>query len=562
MAPPFEEQQQTVVTAASSADAASSTIDKIKSMQKAFGSANPTSSTSKSTSAMTSILTHLSKDIHAIKKHGNPLFSDVQALADRTWKATITVEAYIEKLNREKEMLNQQIDNIWSDFDVLIRPLWRIDDSIVPIYDTLASLRLQLENLQAMQKFSKAPDSEESADAAQGSFSAEEREADLHSIQERLHKIENEHVIDGKFVGKGWKAGDRVPGGQALVANLLARCYKLVRQLQESEPAVSPRLYPLENRLLNIVSTLEAFKQALISGALIDPIELRILQEHVRDIDAKRVDGKFVDEEGTNEIPEGQAILTGLLEEAYDLIHDCLLEIDQQRGPDPIDEVDALLERVAEVRQIVSGYLVRNPEKREAAEKKEDEVVKEDPEAMKKATGGLLGSSSAALSALRETLGEGYSYVRNTAGKLEEGIATTVSKNTSRLVSAVRSGLSSMSHLLGSVDPVDPSLANVHARLIRLQKTLLRLRNDRDAEETSRFAMAGMGGDSGHLDLAADPARRIEIRTHVAELDEIDSLRDEETGDFVNEEGVAPQGQQVLKSLYEECYLIAYDLIR
>ncbi|KAJ3097867.1 hypothetical protein HDU97_004487 [Phlyctochytrium planicorne] len=531
--------------------------------EKDFVALIPKEGPIKTTLGMSTLLTSLSKDIHAIKKHGNPLFADVQSLADRTWKATISVEAYIEKLTREKEMLNQQIDNIWNDFDVLIRPLWRIDDSIVPVYDALATLRLQLESLQVIQKISKSEESEESVDAAQGSFSAEERETDLHVIQERLHRIENDHVVDGKFVPKGWKAGDRVPGGQALVANLLARNYKLVRQLQEFEPAVSPRLYPLENRLLNIVSTLTAFKQALVAGALIDPIELRIIQEHVRDIDSKRIDGKFIDETDGNTIPEGQAILTGLLEEAYDLIHDCLLEIDAQRGADPVEEVDALLDRVAEVREIVAGYMSRSQQRKLEADTKKDtdekkEDAKTEEELHKANAGSLLGSSSAALSALRDTLGEGYSYIRNTAGKLEEGIATTVSKNTSRLVSAARSGLSSISHLLGSVDPVDPSLTNIHNRLLSLKTALLTLRNKRDAEEAIRFA-GGMGDSS--INQHVDNGRRIEIRTHVAELDEIDALRDEETGDFVNSEGYAPKGQGVLKSLYEECYLIAYDLI-
>ncbi|KAI8837106.1 hypothetical protein BC829DRAFT_405325 [Chytridium lagenaria] len=444
---------------------------------------------------MSHLLSNLSKDIHAIKKQRQP-------------SATITIEAYIEKLNKEKEMLNQHIDNIWSDFDVLIRPLWRIDDSI-------------------------STNSEESIDPAQGSFSAEEREADLHLSRNAFTSLK---------MNIGWKAGDRVPGGQALVANLLARCYKLVRQLQESEPSVAPRLYPLENRLLNIVSTLTAFKQALLSGAHIDPIELRLLQDHVRDIDSKRVDGKFIDEtDGSTQIPEGQAILTGLLEEAYDLIHDCLLEMEGQSGSET-DEIDALLDRVSEVRQIVSGFISRSqitPDKRDEPQ---------DEDTTKKTSLSLLGSSSAALSALRDTLGEGYTYVRNTAGKLESGIATTVTKNTSRLVSAVRSGLSSMTGLLGTLDPVDPTLASTHARLLRLRDALLALRKDRDEEDAKRYAVAAGTG--------------VVIRTHVAQLDEIDSLRDEETGDFVNEQGVAPQGQQVLKSLYEECYLIAYDLIR
>ncbi|KAJ3104922.1 hypothetical protein HDU96_008767 [Phlyctochytrium bullatum] len=549
MAPPFEG-TASIVSAVDTSSVSSADLKKA-------AAGHP-----KSTSAMAALLSGLSKDIHAIKKHGNPLFSDVQSLADRTWKATITVEAYIEKLNKEKEMLNQAIDTIWSDFDVLIRPLWRIDDSIVPVYDQLATLRLQLENLQVIQKMAKTPYSEEQQDPAQGSFSAEERETDLHTIQERLHAIENDHVVDGKFVPKGWKAGDRVPGGQALVANLLARCYKLVRHLQESEPTVSPRLYPLENRLLNIVSTLTAFKQALIAGALIDPIELRLLQEHVREIDSKRKDGKFIDE-GSDDIPEGQAILTGLLEEAYDLIHDCLLEIDSQRGSDPVDDIDALLERVAEVRSIVSGYVTRKPEEAEAhsVAKAAEPTSEPRPTSM-----SLLGSSSAALSALRDTLGEGYTYVRGTAGKLEEGIASTVSRSTSRLVSAVRSGLSGISTLLGSVDPVDPTLENVHQRLVNLKASLLKLRNEKNEATAKGFAAsaagAAVGVGGGRLESSSDPMTRVSIRTHVAELDQIDALRDEDTGDFLNEEGVAARGQQVLKSLYEECYLICYDLIR
>jgi hypothetical protein len=37
-----------------------------------------------------------------------------------------------------------------------------------------------------------------------------------------------DHCINGKFVPLGWKATDPVPAGQAVLATLVARCYRMI----------------------------------------------------------------------------------------------------------------------------------------------------------------------------------------------------------------------------------------------------------------------------------------------------------------------------------------------
>ncbi|KAJ3195812.1 hypothetical protein HK101_010984 [Irineochytrium annulatum] len=584
----------TAVTFAQALDDNPAATFSMRRVQRDLASAARSSPTRSSTPAVANLLTTVAHDIAALKRHGNPMFSDVQVLAERTWRATVTAEAQIERLTRERESLNRQVDELWAGFDVLIRPLWRIDDALVPVYERLADTRMALEQLKAWQDAARHPVAGAVGDKAgesqqiegegilrerepsMASLAAEDRENKLLNLQTELHAIENERVVDGKFVPEAWKVGMPVPGGQAVLANLLARCYKLVRQLQEHEPGVAPHLYPIESRLLNIISTLTAFKYALLAGSTIDPIELRLLQEHVDKIDSARVDGKFLDEDGRGIIPEGQAILTGLLEEAYELIHECLIEVDARQGEEPVDEVEVLLERMRSVKDIVTDYVKRTGaagaggamEKAKEATAQEgsldaagNEKAVTDKPATKtvpdehQSTVTELGSS--ALSALRDTLGEGFSYIKATAGKLEDGVASTVTSAQSRLASLTRSGLAGMSRLLGGVDPVDPSLAKTHERLLQLKGELMRIRNERDGNEAARLAeeTEENKGGFGHV------GRRMAVGAQLSALDEMDEQRDED-GNFLNDEGGVPRGQNVLKSLYEECYLLSYDLLR
>ncbi|KAJ1562915.1 hypothetical protein HK405_005962 [Cladochytrium tenue] len=600
------------------------------------------------------LILSLNKDITALKRHGNPSFADIQALAERTWRANLAYEAQVARLEREKQSLGRLIDATWAQFDTLIRPLWRIDDELVPAYDALTGLLAQLEDLATRQHSAAADTVLAAVPAEDVAFEARDRDQELWRIQDALHEVEDRHVVGGKFYGVAEAArlratagaaaasSARVPGGQALVANLLARCYRLVRKVQEAEPAVHPGLYALQLKLEDVVSALRALRVGLDAGMLVDPVELRMLQEQVDKIDRARVDGRFVlaTADGQDQsIPEGQAVLSELLNDAYDLIHECLVEVDAQAGDGNAASEEqgstiaaglaAVTERVASVRDALLGLSFATGDRRAghvavaaasstataagddtAAEAEKDAAAA--TTAARREAGGVTGLAGAgpALHGLADALSSGFSALRAT-------VATTAARldaPRARLALALRSGLSALGSVVTGSDGStganaarfdDPALAAVRARLLALRDALLASRNRRNMELTEswareseadaqrRTATAGTDEADGFVDVAAaepddddEPAMRwrrewarargsggaagtagaagrLDVRTQLAELDDIDGLRDD-WGNFVGEDGEAAGSeadQAALRALLEECYCLAYELL-
>jgi hypothetical protein len=194
------------------------------------------------------------------------------------------------------------MDITWDHFDMLIRPLWRISDELVPIYNALTSIHEQLQNLAKLQQHSRQPPKIQAT--AQDQSSSQEQapiedlseqmiiqERELWNLQDALHKasvpfisyithstlfkfqVETNHIFDGKFYGISGATALRktqeshpgaalplevtaahpVPSGQAIVSNLLSKCYRIIHNIQEHEVSVHPSLYSLQIRLEDAV---------------------------------------------------------------------------------------------------------------------------------------------------------------------------------------------------------------------------------------------------------------------------------------------------------------------
>ncbi|KAJ3088918.1 hypothetical protein HK102_007638 [Quaeritorhiza haematococci] len=463
-------------------------------------------------------LTQLQRDLGGLRKHGSPRMDEIAQLAERTWKANVMYENHMERVKREKAQLYHIIDSIWLQFDELILPLWRVDDSLVPIYEELAAIRRELEQILS------TPFDDKRADT-------------IRHLQSRLHNIENQYVIDGKFVPDGWsKMGGKIPSGQAIVASLLTRCYRLVRLAVESESIVDPTLIPIQNRLENIILHLSTIKESLDEGANVDPLELRFVQEHLDAIDRGAVEGKFLDADGN--IPEGQATIHEQLEEAYDLVHECLVEMEARKdSEDASSVIGVLTERATEVRDTALGYLGS-------------------------AAKGVTDYSASAIYGLRDTLAEGTTVVRRALGDP----VGTARGATTQLASATRSAFGYLGRILEEIEPVDPSLMDVALHLGRIRRALKRLRNDRNAEQVRLSGGSPLPANANLEMLAAE----IEDRQHrkdrfhqklvelQKQLDEIDAKRSD--GKFLNAAGEAARGQALLHNLLEECYCLVYYL--
>lgn len=87
----------------------------------------------------------------------------------------------------------------------------------------------------------------------------------------------------------------------------------MLKSLLASLSVLSVELVPIHQRLITIRRQLAAMAARKPTTA-----ELTSVQEELRKIDSKRIDGKFLGPGGSS-VPEGQAILTGLLEENFEI---------------------------------------------------------------------------------------------------------------------------------------------------------------------------------------------------------------------------------------------------
>ncbi|KAJ1552811.1 hypothetical protein HK096_010340 [Nowakowskiella sp. JEL0078] len=422
------------------------------------------------------------------------------------------------------EQLGRLVESIWQQFDGVIIPLWRVEDSLVAIYEELASLRKQLESLQTLEN-----------------VNSDERSAFLCQIQDRLHEIENENLIDGKFIPPNYRKdrhNTKIPSGQAIVMTLLQKCYRLVRVIQETETSVvSPSLYPLESKLDKIIFDLEIILGSYINDEPVDPLELRMIQEHVLAIDRIQIEGKFLDSEGV--IPEGQAIIREKLEQAFDLIHECIVNQPELNNTDD-SILSSLNSTVTDARETLVSYAT-----------------------------GISDVSLATVHSVYSTLRDGTTYVR------ESILAPLyVADNArSKMVNALRSGLGYSSVLLAKLEPVEESLRFVEADLVSIRMRLKKLRNQRVAYKIRKMTNDGVsavlmdaivddippeGGENKPASMETKSFRRT-LEDLQNELDAIDGKRLD--GKFLDSQGNVVKGQAYLQSLLDECYCLIFELL-
>ncbi|KAI9204260.1 uncharacterized protein BJ171DRAFT_121883 [Polychytrium aggregatum] len=502
-----------------------------------FSSKGQSASTSKMVFPESPIVEHLrvlNQELQLLRKHGSPSLNQVQDYAIRTWSSNSVYDAYLSHVKQEREKVDILVEKIWAVFDEVILPLWRIDDSLMPLYEELSSIRLQLEAL-----------------GHQSDLDPDVRSETLRHLQERLNQIENENKHDGRFnvpaqdnsiASVGARA---IPSGQAIVASLIARCYRLSRILVLQDNSISPSLVPIQKRLEVSIASLNQILMDYQSGASVDPTDLSHFQEFVDSIDSVRQHGRFEELDGT--VPEGQAALHELLDEAYELIHQCLVAqemaessftADVQRISQPV------IERLVGIRNLLVDH------------------------ATTAASAGSVDSQGSARDYSRsvpsvKSLQESLTSLRHTY--LSTDMASEIGAASQHIANLLRDALSQAGKLFGSLDPLDPALAPIHEDLVHIRTSLMALRNQRN----SRWIKEGLRkADSAASDLSADPeafkswnesvARQAEVLE--SKLLEIDQSRVD--GQFLSPEGVAGRGQGILISLLDECYVLSFELSR
>jgi Protein of unknown function (DUF2408) len=101
-----------------------------------------------------------------------------------------------------------------------------------------------------------------------------------------------------------------------LITHKLDMCDSGLQELTDRLSTLSPELGSVQQKLVSIKRQMAA----LASRKTFDPTELSPLVDELRTIDAQRVNGKFLSK--TGDVPEGQEIISGLLEECFTFAHD------------------------------------------------------------------------------------------------------------------------------------------------------------------------------------------------------------------------------------------------
>ncbi|PLW19099.1 hypothetical protein PCANC_06455 [Puccinia coronata f. sp. avenae] len=193
-------------------------------------------------------------------------------------------EGLTKLLLRKWEECNKMLKSLLASLSVL-------SVELVPIHQRLITIRRQLAAMAARKPTT----------------------AELTSVQDELRKIDSKR-IDGKFLGPG---GASVPEGQAILTGLLEENFEICQEIGARKEDVSPTLQPIYERLCDLKAALE--RLTLTHRWTLRETDLYNFQVSLQELDAMRVDGKFVDAEGNK--PEGQLVLHYLLRRCYGLIY-------------------------------------------------------------------------------------------------------------------------------------------------------------------------------------------------------------------------------------------------
>jgi uncharacterized phage infection (PIP) family protein YhgE len=111
-------------------------------------------------------------------------------------------------------------------------------------------------------------------------------------------------------------AGETPQSIMLLITDKLDMCDSSLQDLTDRLSALSPELGSIQQKLVSIKRQMAA----LASRKTFNSAELNPLVDELRAIDAQRVNGKFLSH--TGDLPHGQEIISGLLEECFTFAHD------------------------------------------------------------------------------------------------------------------------------------------------------------------------------------------------------------------------------------------------
>lgn len=135
-------------------------------------------------------------------------------------------------------------------------------------------------------------------------------------------------------------AGETPAAIMHLITHKLDLCDAGLEHLTERLSVLSPELSSIQIKLVSIKRQMAA----LASRKAFNPAELAPLIDELRSIDAERVNGQFLSP--TGDVPQGQEIIVGLLEECFTFSEDL-----KAKGANISPSLRPILDRLIELKQ-------------------------------------------------------------------------------------------------------------------------------------------------------------------------------------------------------------------
>ncbi|KAI1319998.1 hypothetical protein EDD11_002329 [Mortierella claussenii] len=310
---------------------------------------------------------------------------------------------------------------------------------------------------------------------------------DLKQYQDRLQELEAFIRVD--------EAKTSIPDIQTrILRRKLDFNNNLLKELLDASRSISPELAPIHRRLVQLKIELDTL--ASRSSSSWSTSEIHHIQEELREIEAKRADGKFMDGEGN--VVSGQAAVIGLLEDCYDDCHNLLAT--KEPVPKALQDIFYRLQAIkTELERLV---LTQRWTLRETDLWQYEIQLSE-------------------ISALRKN---GKFVDRD--GNIQEGQALLnfMLHKCYRLIYV----------LLSASEPIAEALMPIHNQLLTVRRCLLEVKK--------------WGGDFTVRDLYP----------YQMKLASMDNMRVD--GKFLDKDKEVPEGQGICNSLLSECYDILYEL--
>ncbi|OMJ28535.1 UPF0662 protein [Smittium culicis] len=277
---------------------------------------------------------------------------------------------------------------------------------------------------------------------------------------------------------------------------------KSLEVLEDSIKKISDELIPIFSRLVTLKQRLMAVTAACNGKAMENKEAAKEAKEYQRElieIDELRINNKFYNSDNT--LAEGQALVVGLLEQCFDMVHDLLAE-----GEAVCDDMKPLYERLLETKQQLEKLLITRRWALRETDLWSFQVQLQDIDA-----------------------------IRNNGQFLDQDGEPFPSQTQAVLNFLLHKCYRILYKLMSSSEPIAESLLPIHNQLLTLRKCLVEIKK--------------YGG----------PLSAREMYPYQMKLFSIDSLR--VGGRFLDDDKNVPEGQGIIMSLLSECYDIMHELI-